>query len=113
MLARYWHVHNPKANLTEIRVEEDAQVFSRYEKRCDESPQLWRELQNIWSMPYHIISWQHARVDSNREETGRSSQSPALSQYQHQRGSAGYSETNLEMGGAAQNISIADIIAFE
>lgn len=60
----------------EIRVEEDAQVFSRYEKRCDESPQLWRKLQNIWSMPYHIISWQHARVDSNREEEGRSSQSP-------------------------------------
>jgi len=25
----------------------------------------------------------------------------------------GYSETNLEMGGAAQNISIADIVAFE
>jgi hypothetical protein len=28
-------------------------------------------------------------------------------------GSVGYSETNLEMGGAAQNISIADIVAFE
>ena len=64
-------------------------------------------------MPDHIVSWQHASVDANREKEGRGSKSPALNQYQHHRDSAGYGETNLEMGGAAQNISIADMIAFE
>jgi hypothetical protein len=103
----------PKVVLTEICVEQDTQVFSCYEEGCDKSPYLWWELQNIWSMPYHIVSRQHARVDCNREYEGRESQSPALDQYQHQRESAGHGGTNLEMGGAAQNISIADMIAFE
>ena len=64
-------------------------------------------------MPDYIVKWQHARVHTNREEEGRGSKSPALNQYQHRKGSAGYGRTNLEMGGAAQNISIADMIVFE
>lgn len=103
------HLRKAQRVLTEVCIEYDSQVWSSNQERREESPYLWQKSQKIRTVKDHQRAWNDLGVDCNGENESSGSQSPALHQHQHKTGRSD-GVTNLETGGAALNISIADMI---
>jgi hypothetical protein len=52
-----------KGLLTEVCIEEDAEIRPSYEKGCEDAPYLWRKLQKSWEVEYNIVSREYFCVN--------------------------------------------------